>query len=88
MVCEVPTCPAETIPGYRVCPIHRYARLAEGIPLLEFIRCAVCKRVIQPTDWIHQQFTEKYATHVHCDPKRVTSRRIKPDDPKPLLDLA
>lgn len=87
MICEVSYCPAEAQPGMTLCRIHRFARLAKGIALLDHKHCDQCGRKVAETDWIIERYTtEDTVRHVACEPKRAQPRRVRKADPKPLFE--
>ena len=88
--CWVPECAALARPGKTTCPIHAFARLAkdywyhgETVPRL---KCAMCKRVLRKTDWIHDE-DGAAPRHVRCEPAapRVSMKTIRESE-KPLLE--
>ena len=104
IACEVPNCPAIPVGAMRCCVLHRSARTAKDIgiasdPLTKRggLSCLKCRRRFQEQDfcWRQPKETKKHRVHaagyehVACEPKQMRpSRRLKRDEPKPLLDLA
>ena len=80
--CAIALCPALPEPDGTLCRLHKRARRALG---LSGVRCSVCQRLLQPTDYIERHVIDDITQyrHVACEPvrpRKVTTR--------PLLDIA